>query len=603
MKNHSVRIHSVIFILILFGMIFSAVPQSIAQLTMLLPDSVVNAVIAETSGQIALHNEMMLGPYERNRAEKEYTGLFWETEFMLEKLKEYGFSDIRLDKVPSTGTQWDAVVGRLTIIRPLREKIADHDEIAAMLASGSKNANITTELVYIPNARDTMSYKNKDVSGKVIISEGSISALYTTAVGKYGAAGVVAYENSRYPELYPDMILWNSVSSRSGTEGFGFNIRYPKGIELKNRLLRGEKIIVQAEVDVKQYPGKMEIVSACIPGTDRTDQELLLVAHLYEGINKQGANDNYSGSVCILETGRTILELIKKGIIPQPRRTTRFLWVPEMSGTREYINRYPEQIKKTIAGINMDMVGEDMFKCRSYFIVSRTHEAVPSFFNDIVQEFAELTVKLNNDAHGETYGRFNLKITDPAGSQMPFLLKIMGYDTGSDNTILSGPNVAIKVPTVYLECWPDDFYHSSMDLPDKTDQTQLKRVAFIAAASMITVGKAKSSDAHTVIALTTGLGRLRIAETLSQSYTLLSAGDKNTIQKIYESSIASIEKAFQNEANNLATISQISENDPLVLKNIDGAKQNLIEEKKTALASLQNYYQILCEKLGIVKKD
>jgi hypothetical protein len=45
-----------------------------AQSTPLLPDKTVQAIIAEASGEIALHNEMMLGPFERIRAEKDYTG-------------------------------------------------------------------------------------------------------------------------------------------------------------------------------------------------------------------------------------------------------------------------------------------------------------------------------------------------------------------------------------------------------------------------------------------------------------------------------------------------------------------------------------------------
>lgn len=572
-----------------------------SQSTILLPDSLVNEIIAETSGEIALNNEMMLGAFERNRPEREYTGLFWETEYMLEKLNEYGFSDVHVEKFESGGTQWDAVKGRLTVISPFLEKIADHDEVAAMLARNSGNADITTQLVYVPDAGDTTSYEGIDVEGKVVISEISLGSVYATAVNRYGAAGVVSC-NTRYPERHPDMIVWNSVRrGRSGNEGFGFNVRYPKGMELIGRLKRGDEIIVHAEVETKQYPAKLEVVTGLIPGTDRTDQELLLIAHLFEGIAKQGGNDNYSGSVCILETGRTILELIKRGVIEPPRRSIRFLWVPEMSGTRAYIERYPEEIKKMIAGINMDMVGEDLVETRSYFHVSRTQRSMPSFFNDITQEFAELTAKMNNDAHSrESYGRFPLKITSPNGSQMPFLLNVMGYDSGSDHVILSNPDVG--VPTIYFECWPDDFYHSSMDTPDKTDPTQLKRVAFIAASSIITAAKATPDDAHTFVSLTAGKGRERIASSLKDVYNTLTEANEKNLQETYETGSAAIEQAFQHEADNINTISQVAGDDKQVLENMQVAVQNLEEEKKVCLKSLQNRYKFLCEKFGIPYK-
>jgi len=57
-----------------------------------------------------------------------------------------------------------------------------------------------------------------------------------------------------------------------------------------------------------------------------------------------------------------------------------------------------------IAGINMDMVGEGLVNCHTAFRVSRTPYSLPHFFNDIVQEFAELTVKLNNDANAQYPG-------------------------------------------------------------------------------------------------------------------------------------------------------------------------------------------------------
>jgi aminopeptidase YwaD len=57
------------------------------------------------------------------------------------------------------------------------------------------------------------------------------------------------------------------------------------------------------------------LITRFIPGTDRAEQELLFVAHLFEGVSKQGANDNLSGAACIFETGRTILGLVKKGVI------------------------------------------------------------------------------------------------------------------------------------------------------------------------------------------------------------------------------------------------------------------------------------------------
>lgn len=565
------------------------------QSTVLLPDSTVKAVIAEASGEIALHNEMMLGPFERIRPEKEYTGLFRETEYLLGKLKDYGFSDVRIEKFDATGTQWAARRGRLTMIAPAMEKLADIEETAAMLARGSASADVTAELIYVPNAGREESYQGFDVAGKVVISEGSIGAAFGMAVGRFGAAGVCAFE-TRYPDLYPNMILWNSVPrAGEGKTGFGFNLYFPKGRDLVARLKRGDKITVRAEVDTTQYPAKSEAVTALIPGSDAAGQELLVVAHLFEGYTKQGANDNYSGSVCIMEAGRTLLELVKRGIIPRPRRGIRFLWVPEISGTRAYIRKYPDEIRRMIAGINMDMVGEDLVKTRSWFLTSLTPWSVPSIFNDIVQEFAELTVALNNDAHVETYGRFNLHITSPNGSQMPFLYRPMGYDTGSDHTELS--NGVVRVPAVYFECWPDDFYHASMDSPDKSDATQLKRVAFIAASALISASAAGEAQSAPFLALAAAKGRKRIADAAAQAYKWLEPAAADTLAGRYQTAFFMTEGAYLHEIENLHTIAAYA-GETAAREGIQTQVRSLEKERAAALESLRDWYGWKARRMG-----
>ncbi len=73
---------------------------------------------------------------------------------------------------------------------------------------------------------------------------------------------------------------------------------------------------------------------------------------------KQGANDNKSGSAGILEVARILHTLIDEGRIPRPKRTIRFLWGPEFSGTGPWVESNKDLMEKTLANINMDMVGE-----------------------------------------------------------------------------------------------------------------------------------------------------------------------------------------------------------------------------------------------------
>ena len=301
-------------IISLIALFFLFSGSAFAQKTILLKENLVWEIIAEVSGQLQVNNIMQMAPYEINRPESEYLGNYRETDFMLNILKQYGFSDVHVEKFDSD-PQWDAIRGRLTITGPPKEVIADYDRVAASLAKGSKSSNVETELVYGPNGSSAKSYKDIDVKGKIVISEGNVRSIFNAAVNRHGAAGAVSYE-VRYPERYPDMLVWSSVRPGKNTQGgFGFQITYTKGRELIGQLKSGKKISVHADVETKDYHGKLEVVTGLIPGADRSAQELLLVAHLFEGVSKQGANDNYSGVACILETGRTILELVKNGVI------------------------------------------------------------------------------------------------------------------------------------------------------------------------------------------------------------------------------------------------------------------------------------------------
>jgi hypothetical protein len=570
--------------------------SAFAQKTILLKENLIWEIIAEVSGGLQLNNIMQMAPYEMNRPESEYLENYRETDFMLNILKQYGFSDVHVEKFDSD-PQWDAVWGRLTITGPRREVIADHDRVAASLAKGSKSSDVETELVYVPNGASEKSYKDIDVKGKIVISEGNVRSIFAAAVNSHGAAGAVAYE-VRYPERYPEMLVWSSVEPGKNTQrGFGFQITYTKGRELIAQLKRGEKITAHAEVETKYYPAKLDVVTGLIPGTDRSEQEILLVAHLFEGVAKQGANDNLSGSACILETGRTILALVKKGVIEQPRRSIRFLWVAHFSGSRAYIQKHPDEMGHVFAGINMDMVGEHLFKTRSIFNLSRSAWARPTFFNDVVQDFAELTREMNNNGITPYYGKLALQIASPSGSQLPFLLNVIGFDSGSDHMVFSNGNV--KIPMVFFNCWPDDFYHSSMDTPDKSDPTQLKRVAFIAAASAIAAISAKPEDVRAFAALSSGKGRRRIADKYEYSINMLQTAEAADLYTAYKKAAIAIEQSYKHEIANLKTILLLAEDDKNAFSSIETESANFNTEMNASLKSLSETYRFLCRQYGL----
>lgn len=187
-----------------------------------------------------------------------------------------------------------------------------------------------------------------------------------------------------YPGVSPTQIGWGSIRPGEDENGFGFTLTKQQHDEIRSYLERDTKVVMSTRIRTQMLPYKMNVVSAAIPGTDPEAGELLLVAHLFERIATPGANDNCSGVATILEVGRTLTKLISEGILEAPRRTIRFLWVPEISGTREFMYKYPELQHKLIAALNFDMVGADYKTTDAFLRMKKTPDSCPSYLNDLM---------------------------------------------------------------------------------------------------------------------------------------------------------------------------------------------------------------------------
>ncbi len=471
----------------------------------LIPHQVLLDIINEASGDQALQNEILIAGVNRNRKAEEYASGYFETAFLIEKLNEYGITEARIIDLPTSGPKtWDAVSAELWITKPAERKIADLRDIPACLCSGSTDTDVTAELVYVgPGFRDTY-YEGKDLKGKIALVNGYPAMAQAMAVDKYGAVGLIGYGSS-HPEYDPDEVGWSGI--RTGEKNkptFGFMVSTRQGNELRDQLERGSKIDVRAVVKAQMVPYKEQMVEALIRGTDLAEEELVFTAHLYEGLAKQGANDDISGCVSILETARVLKKLMADGKIPPLRRSIRFLFVPEISGTIAYLKKFPEIGQKFFANINEDMVGESLARNRSYFCCVQTPWSLPTYLNDVMRSFVEWTEETQRYDGSATL----LPIWSPTGTRDPFPAVMDAHSGGSDHIVFVDGGV--RVPAVMFICWPDMWYHSSGDSPDKSDSTQLKRVVFLSVASAVFLAGAGPVETEKIIAEVAGraLGRL-----------------------------------------------------------------------------------------------
>lgn len=594
MKNKTL---SILILLVSWFLAISALAQPQDKLPRtFLPLSVLQDIINESSGELALQNEIYLTGVNRNRKPEEYKAGYFETKFILEKLREYGFDEAEIVELPVRGqSTWDAEAAELWLLEPVKKKIADLKDIPASLCPGSTATDTTAELVEVGPGFSESFYEGKEVKDKIVLVYGSPERARQLAVEKYGAKGIIACSSS-HSEFDRDQVGWNSLRpGEKDKPAFAFMVSERTYSELKQLLERKLKVTVRAMVKSQMVPYREEMAVGLIKGKEKPEEELVLSAHLFEGFAKQGANDDASGCVAILEAGRVLKKLIAAGQIPALKRSLRFIFVPEISGTRAYIQKYPEVAKRFFANLNEDMVGEALVKNLSTFRLETTPYSLPTYLNDVVASFVDwmgVSQRISQDDGWKYY-----EVLSPAGSGDPFYYLIDRFTGGSDHIVFIDGSV--RVPAVMFICWPDMWYHTSGDLPDKSDSTQLKRVVTLTVASALFLANAGEEEARAILNEVSGRGMKRLGEEKSRAEDLILRVEGKNLATERKEAVNIVNQAFSREKEALSSVKFFAGKSP-EFASLLKTKLTTLDRLKTAwLQELETTYRIACQKLNI----
>ena len=176
----------------------------------LLNEAYYDQLVGESSGDRTYNYIMDIAPYERDRKHSDYEGEFFESRYVVEKLKSYGIDNAVTLKLGKTKT-WDGVSASLWETSPNSVKIADYQDLAAILAQGSANADVEAELVWIGRGTDK-ELEGLDLNGKIVVTEASGARVHDKAVAK-GAVGVISF-NSPRPLVDPLQIPNSGIRSK-----------------------------------------------------------------------------------------------------------------------------------------------------------------------------------------------------------------------------------------------------------------------------------------------------------------------------------------------------------------------------------------------------
>lgn len=475
----------------------------------------------EVSGQRAYNNLVRLAGAPWLREPTEFASTFHESRELHALVRSYGITTVRLDQFPREGTFPYPTAGELWLVEPGPRLVARLGADAALVASGSRSADITAELVYLPplSAQELRALPDgrATYAGKVALMWSHPRGEVASALDELGIQAVIAFNTrDRYGD--PNQVVYSGGGYADGDQlRLGMSVSWRQWSELLEDVERGERVTVRLQAQVEQYPDRFEWVVAWILGTEPDAPGILFTGHLYEGYLKRGANDNAGGPAVQLEILRTLHHLIEAGEIPRPRRTITFLWPNEISGTYEFIRRNPGLADRLSININMDMVSEGLRRNNGVFTMSETPAHLPSYLDGLTKSILNYVWRTNDIVYlpdsprGRPGGQyFPRPMVEKNGSVDAFRFFVHEATGGSDHICFNNP--AVGVPAIELFTWPDQWYHADTDLPDKADPTEMKRVGFIGTAAALVAADLTDERLAGLMEEVSAFGYARVAE-------------------------------------------------------------------------------------------
>ncbi|MCZ6774918.1 MAG: DUF4910 domain-containing protein [Ignavibacteria bacterium] len=473
------------------------------------------------SGELAKEHVIQITRHHRIQGSRGYRDA---AHYVFTQLRKIGYSenDVYIESFKSDGkvkyqtwqspSGWDISSAELRMIEPYEERIVGYPEIAMSVMTYSNAGDVTAELVWVGRGTKDEDYQGKNVQGKFVLATGYGGDVHRLGVLKYGARAVVCYLDDDRAKEYPDMLQYTGMWPKTeelDRVTFGFNLTNRQGEKLREMLLEGRKVVLHGRVDgIGLEPYFMDVVVAHIRGSKLPDEELVFSAHLDHP--KESANDNASGSAALLDIARTLHQLVESGKFPRPKRSFRFIWVPEWYGTMAYIDAHPEMRGPALGGeflanMNMDMVGENLELLHSKLIITRTPGSLPSIVNDVVENMAEMVSRI--------------EIRTPRGSLSVPNYRVTAYSGGSDHMMF----IDRKIPGVMFSHSPDYTHHTSEDTPDKVDPVELERAELIATGTAWFLANLEPSQAEDLAYLAGANCAGRVGEALRRAHRQVSS--------------------------------------------------------------------------------
>lgn len=526
-----------------------------------LPDSiakVVEPVIAATwdrfDAAAAQGHVEAIGPTWRLAGNASYDAAL---DRVRQRLVDSGFDAGRLttDAYDSPGRGWEHAVGTLALVRDgapddVLLSRETHRVALAINSFPTPPGGVVARLVDAGQGRDE-DFAGVDVTGAVVLGDAGIGQLWRRAVVTGGAAGVVSttlgdYNTPDPPGASPtprdtwDILQWGSVPFDDARKVFGFKASPRAAATLRAALTDGgANVRVTIASTFEDRPARTLIAE--IPGAIAPDERVVIAAHVQE----PGAGDNASGVATLAEMAVALSAGIRDGRIPAPGRTLTFLWLDEISGSREWLRAHADQAAGVRYMFSLDMTGEDVSKTGGAFLIERWPDPAAVWDRpwDPHSEWGRGNVQADSLA-GDLINDVHLGICRLVASRSNWIVSTNPYEGGSDHTVFG----TAGVPSVLDWHFTDRYYHTNMDTPDKTRGTEMRNVGVAVAASAWLLASASAATVADVAGFVAEAGRARIAFEEREGHRLAEASSNPAEALDTEAKILAAWRTWYDEA-------------------------------------------------------
>ncbi|MEY8847608.1 M28 family peptidase [Psychroserpens sp. XS_ASV72] len=370
-----------------------------------------------------------------------------------------------------------------------------------------RNVNVSdlsiSEIVYLGYGIDTdtySDYKTMDVKGKYVIMKAgepmNPDSTYVTSgtkgktqwtsgrrarnlkietAEKHGAKAVfflddatVNYYSKYYKNIDPNTYEGRIAAVSNDNDSYSFIINNSLANQIvpdidSNHTPRTVETDLQLSMKKNIKPFTTENVVAYIEGEEKPDEVLVISAHLdhlgiEDGVVSNGADDDGSGTVAMLEIAEAFQKAVNEGY--RPKRSILFLHLTGeekgLLGSKHYTDISPVfPLENTISNLNIDMIGR----------VDKLHEDDRNYVYVIGSDMLSTELHDINEKANATYTNINLDYrysneTDPNR-----------YYYRSDHYNFAKNNI----PVIFYFNGTHEDYHKPTDTPDKIQYDLLEK--------------------------------------------------------------------------------------------------------------------------------